>query len=504
MGLALVHGRARVGVAAPAVQIEVYLAGGLPRMAIVGLPEAAVRESKDRVRAAIQCAQYEFPARVITVNLAPADLPKDGGRFDLPIALGILAASGQIPQDALNGYEFLGELGLTGELRAVDGVLPAALAVARAGRKLIVPLANGAEAALASNLVVFTARTLLEVCAQLNGSKTLPRAVAPLTRRECGPDMSDVRGQLHARRALEIAAAGGHHLLLVGPPGCGKTLLASRLPGLLPDASETEALETAAIASVSGRGLDPARWRERPFRAPHHTASAVALVGGGTEPRPGEISLAHQGVLFLDELPEWDRRALEVLREPLESGVVTISRAARQSEFPARFQLVAAMNPCPCGWAGDVSGRCRCLPDAIRRYRGRLSGPLLDRIDLHIDVPRLPPSDLRPDAPNGESSAAIRARIEAARQIQHRRAGKPNAQLNQAETMAVCRLQPRDQQLLERAIDALQLTARSMHRILRVARTIADLVDAANIASPHLAEALAYRGAGHGLAATSG
>ena len=287
MSLALVHGRARIGVSAPPVKVEVYLAGGLPRMSIVGLPEAAVREARDRVRAAIQCAQFEFPWRVITVNLAPADLPKDGGRFDLPIALGILAASGQIPLDMLDQYEFLGELGLTGELRAVDGVLPAALAVARTGRKLIVPLANGAEAALARDVEVYTARTLLEVCAHLTGSKVLPEATAPASVRGSGPDMTDVRGQAHARRALEIAAAGNHHLLLIGPPGCGKTLLASRLPGLLPEASEAEALETAAIASVSGRGLDPARWRERPFRAPHHTASAVALVGGGAEPRPG-------------------------------------------------------------------------------------------------------------------------------------------------------------------------------------------------------------------------
>src|SRR4249919_45302 len=500
MNLALVHSRARTGVRAPAVRVEVHLSGGLPRFSLVGLPEAAVREAKDRVRAAISCAQYEFPARVITVNLAPADLPKDGGRFDLSIALGVLAASGQIPLEALGEYEFLGELGLTGELRAVDGVLPAALATAQAGRRLIVPEGNGPEAALASRVEVRTARTLLEVCAMLAGHKQLPLAEALPVQRIPAVDLADVRGQMHARRALEVAAAGGHHLLLIGPPGCGKTLLASRLPGLLPEASEDEALETAAIASVSGRGLDPSRWRERPFRAPHHTASAVALVGGGGEPRPGEISLAHNGVLFLDELPEWDRRALEVLREPLESGVVTISRAARQNEFPARFQLVAAMNPCPCGWAGDPSGRCRCNADHILRYRGRISGPLMDRIDLHVDVPRLPPAELRPDAPDGESSEHVRARVEAARVVQHARAGKPNAQLAQSETMAHCRLQPHDQVLLERAIDALQLSARSMHRILRVARTIADLANSPHIATPHLSEALGYRRVDRGLA----
>lgn len=493
MNLALVHSRARAGVRAPDVRVEVHLGGGLPRMSIVGLPEAAVREAKDRVRAAITCSQFEFPARVITVNLAPADLPKDGGRFDLPIALGILAASGQVPLQALSEYEFLGELGLTGELRRVDGVLPAALAAARAGRKLIVPAGNGAEAALASQVEAYTARTLLEVCAMLEGRGALPRAEPVPVMRERGPDLADVRGQAHARRALEIAAAGSHHLLLIGPPGCGKTLLASRLPGLLPEASEAEALETAAIASVSGRGLDPARWRERPFRSPHHTASAVALVGGGAEPRPGEISLAHNGVLFLDELPEWSRTTLEVLREPLESGVVTVSRAARSSEFPARFQLVAAMNPCPCGWAGDPSGRCRCSRDAIERYRARLSGPLLDRIDLHIEVPRLPPADLRPDAPPGESTATVRERVVAARGRQHARAGKPNAALDQGETARHCRLAPGDQALLERAVDALQLSARSMHRILRVARTIADLAHSDAIATAHLTEAIGYR-----------
>jgi magnesium chelatase family protein len=511
MGLALVHSRARVGVSAPAVAVEVHLAGGLPRMSIVGLPEAAVREAKDRVRAAIACAQFEFPTRAITVNLAPADLPKDGGRFDLPIALGVLAASGQIPFEALAQHEFLGELGLTGELRVVDGVLPAALAAARSGRILVVPEASGSEAALARDAQVRTARTLLEVCAGLSGRRALAEPQPPSPRPWQGPDLADVRGQAQARRALEIAAAGSHHLLLIGPPGCGKTLLASRLPGILPEASEDEALAAAAIASVSGsgisrsgaggRGLDPARWRERPYRAPHHTASAVALVGGGAQPRPGEISLAHNGVLFLDELPEWDRRALEVLREPLESGVVTISRAARQSEFPARFQLVAAMNPCPCGWAGDPGGRCRCGAEAIRRYLGRISGPLLDRIDLQVEVPRLPPGQLRPDAPSGESSALVRGRVEAARARAHARDGVPNAALGQSAMRTACRLAEHDQRLLEQAVETLRLSARSMQRILRVARTIADLDGSGDVTTVHLTEAIGYRRLERGFAA---
>jgi magnesium chelatase family protein len=339
----------------------------------------------------------------------------------------------------------------------------------------------------------YTARTLLEVCAALEARKSLPRACAAECRPARPPDLADVRGQAMARRALEIAAAGAHHLLFVGPPGSGKTLLASRLCGILPEPTEAEALEAAAIASASGRGLDLARWRQRPFRNPHHTASAVALVGGGAEPRPGEISLAHHGVLFLDELPEWSRHALEVLREPLESGHVSISRAARHCDFPARFQLVAAMNPCPCGWAGDPSGRCLCGDEAIRRYRARISGPLLERIDLHVEVPRLPPSALRADGPPGESSAAVRQRVLRARAVQDARAGAPNARLDRGQTDAHCRLSPRDTALLERAVDSLQLSARSLHRILRVARTIADLAGSTGIETLHLTEAIGYR-----------
>ncbi|MGY6517998.1 MAG: YifB family Mg chelatase-like AAA ATPase [Lysobacteraceae bacterium] len=497
MSLAIVHSRARRGVQAPEVRVEVHLAGGLPCLSIVGLPQAAVRESKDRVRAAIQCAQLEFPARRITVNLAPADLRKEGGRFDLPIALGILAASGQLPVDALAQVECIGELALTGELREVDGVLPAAIAASRAGRELLLPAVSAAEAALYPRARATAARTLSEALNHLSGKRRLaPVAAAgdtPATGSRGTPDLADVRGQVQARRALEIAAAGGHHLLLVGSPGCGKTMLASRLPGILPPASQEEAIEAAAVASVSGRGLDATRWRQRSFRSPHHSASAIALVGGGPEPRPGEISLAHHGVLFLDELPEWQRHTLDALREPLETGRVTISRAGHQAEFPARFQLVAAMNPCPCGWAGDPSGRCACTPEQIERYRGRVSGPVLDRIDLHLNVPRLAGAEIRADAAPGEPSAAVRARVATARQRALARGGCPNALLDAHGTDRHCRLAAADATLLEQAMDRLQLSARATHRILRVARTIADLDAAEAIDTHHLTEAIGYR-----------
>jgi len=494
VSLAIVHSRAQEGVAAPAVTVEVHLSGGLPGTSIVGLPETAVKESRDRVRVAIQNAQLEYPARRVTVSLAPADLPKDGGRFDLPIALGILAAAGQMPKEALARCEFLGELALSGELRAVTGVLPAALKAAAAGRMLIVPRDNGPEAALVGTADVRGAGCLLEVLAFLRGNADLATARAPACGHEdsAAPDLADVRGQLHARRALEIAAAGAHNLLLVGPPGTGKTMLASRLPGILPPLEEAEALELAAVRSIAGHGTDVAAWKVRAFRAPHHTASAVALIGGGSQPRPGEVSLAHHGVLFLDELPEFERRVLEVLREPLESGRIAISRAARQAEFPARFQLVAAMNPCACGYAGDASGRCRCTPDAVARYRTRLSGPLLDRIDLKLEVPRVPQAELRETTP-GETSAAVRARVIAARDRQLARAGKVNAVLSNREAERDCAIDARAHALLDRAIERLGLSARAYHRVLRVARTIADLEGRERIDATNLLESIQYR-----------
>jgi len=502
MSLATVHSRAQTGIHAPPVTVEVHLANGLPALSIVGLPEAAVREAKDRVRSALLTARFEFPARRITVNLAPADLPKEGGRFDLPIALGILAASGQLPAAALTGYEFLGELSLTGALTLVRGVLPAALAARAAGRKLLVPAVNASEAALADGCETFGADHLLTVCAHLTGAAPLAAASPAAT--AVSPDyddLADVRGQHQARRALEIAAAGGHSLLFIGPPGTGKSMLASRLPGILPAMSEAEALDAAAVASISHGGFVPARdWGRRPYRAPHHTASAVALVGGGPHPQPGEISLAHHGVLFLDELPEWDRRVLEVLREPLETGRIVISRAARQAEFPARFQFIAAMNPCPCGYLGDPRGRCRCTSEQVARYRARVSGPLLDRIDLHVDVPRLAATELGRLA-HGEASATVAARVAQARTRQLQRAGKPNAQLANRELLAGAALNRDVQRLLEQAVEKLGLSARAWHRCVKVARSIADLAGSETISVPHMSEAISYRQLDRKLAA---
>jgi magnesium chelatase family protein len=499
MTLATVFSRAQCGLEAPLVSVEVHLANGLPSLSIVGLPEAAVKESKDRVRAALVNSGFAFPSdRRITVNLAPADLPKEGGRFDLAIALGILAASGQVPQARLADHEFIGELSLSGELRPVRGVLPAVLQARAAGRTLILPAANGGEAAVVRDAACLTAPHLLNVCAGLNGHDGQPLAPPQPpagSASEAYPDLAEVRGQAQARRALEVAAAGGHSLLMLGPPGSGKSMLAARLPGILPPLTEAEALEVAAIASISAQGFDPARhWGRRPVRTPHHTASGVALVGGGSHPRPGEITLAHHGVLFLDELPEFQRTVLEVLREPLETGRITISRAARQAEFPARFQLVAAMNPCPCGWLGDPSGRCRCTAEQVQRYRARLSGPLLDRIDLHVQVSRLPQQALLgPTADAAEASASVRARVCAARERQLARAGKPNHRLEPRELERDCGLDRDSRHLLLQALERLQLSARASHRILRVARTLADLEASEAIGPRHLAEAISYR-----------
>ncbi|MCP3714488.1 YifB family Mg chelatase-like AAA ATPase [Paraburkholderia sp. CNPSo 3281] len=539
MSLAVVRSRAPAAGRAPEVTVEVHLANGLPSFSIVGLPDLEVRESRERVRAALSNCGFDFPVRRITVNLAPADLPKESGRFDLPIALGILAASGQLPAAALAHREFAGELSLTGAVRPMRGAFAMACGTARAHRdraarvdeaaassrdaiaesiilripdtetgeaarscmpELYLPAQNAAEAALVPDVAVYGAADLRSLCAHLAGVDPEARlasvrasaldaapAAAP-------PDMADVVGQRGARRALEVAAAGGHHLLMVGPPGAGKSMLAARLPGLLPPMTDDEALASAALLSASAAGFTPQQWRKRPFRAPHHSSSAAALIGGRNPPQPGEITLAHLGVLFLDELPEFDRHVLETLREPLEVGAITISRAAWQTDFPAACQLVAAMNPCPCGWRGDPAGRCRCTPESAARYLRKLSGPLLDRIDIQIEIPALPPAELAARAStNAEPSAAIAARVQAARERQLGRQGKTNRELTGRETDAVCQPDAAGEALLREAGERFGWSARAHYRVLKVARTIADLAGAAMPEAAHVAEAVQYR-----------
>jgi len=487
--------RTLVGIEAVPVVVEVHLSGGLPATSIVGMAETAVKEARERVKAAIRNSHFDYPAHHVTINLSPADLPKQGGQFDLPIALGILAASNQITQKCLEDLECVGELGLSGNLRAVSGTLPISLAVKNHRHHLVVPAPNAQEASLSALKSLYTATNLIEVCALLenraSADTVAPRC--PETSPDSTGDMSDVRGQYHVKRALEIAAAGGHNLLLSGPPGTGKSMLASRLPGIMPPMSLAESMETASVSSVSSRGFNLDDWGKRPFRAPHHTASGVALVGGGTPPKPGEISLAHHGILFLDELPEFSRGVLEVLREPMETGSITISRASWQSVFPARFQVVAAMNPCPCGYFGDEEVDCQCTSDQVRRYQTKVSGPFLDRLDMLVHVPRISYSELRRKTSAQESSASIRSRVTRCYEKQLSRQQKTNAQLNTKEFEKHCRLSEKDADLFDQISEKMTLSLRSHTRVLRVARTIADLEGSVTIESQHLMEAVSLR-----------